>query len=792
MRVVLYCLSVVQHLSQLAVVFLMVGSFPLEMSAQSIRGTVFGEDGDGLPGVNIVLTPSDGNMDPLFEQGTATDIHGRFEFLGILEGDYLVRFSFIGYRSEELRLRITGDIDSVDVRLRPDIIQSEEIIVTRNRATDLTVDARSISILEAEDLAEVRGQTLGETLEDLPGLRALKTGPSISKPVVRGLHSQRVLVLNAGVSLEGQQWGGEHAPEIDPFAPVRIEVVKGVAGVEYGVGAIGGVIRIEPLELPYIPGQGVSGQLSINGFSNNLQGAGAIYLEGASNKMPGLGWRVQTSVRKAGDTHAPDYIIGNSAFKEFNGSASLGIHRERYHVFGMYSRFGTELGIFTGAHIGNLNDLLRAIERGEPSIEGNFGYDIGLPKQVITHDLATIQGDFHLLAGHTIEARYGVQRNHRQEFDAHGRGDDDDLNRPAFDLSLISHSLEVKFQHNPTEHFVGAIGVSGLNQLNKNDASGFLIPNFRALTGGIFMRETWIKRNLTLEAGVRYDYRWVRAWPRENGSRGDFVKRITNYSSLSGVLGGIWQFAPTWSLGANLGTSWRPPSVNELYNFGVHHGTAQFEIGDPDLESERSIGLDVTLRHQSASSRLEFSVYNTSFDSFIFQLPDLTPRITIRGTFPTFRYVQAGAVLRGFDFSYEHDPAEFLTLGIQASVVRGENKDTNEPLINMPSDRVIPRMTFHLHESGSLQKADIYMEGVLVARQTRVPENVDYAEPPDGYALINAGVATTFVMNQTPISVNLEVQNALNTSYRDYLSRFRYFIDDPGRSLVLRVQVPIN
>jgi len=772
---------------------LLFASLPSVAFSQLVRGVVYGDEGLPLPGVNITISSPDEEAESSPIKGSATDDEGRYEINGISEGVYTLRFSFIGFNTKEIVVEVGANGLELETRLDPLVIESDEIVIARNKATDLTADAHSIAILEPEDLAKVRGQTLGETLEQLPGITALKTGPSIAKPVVRGLHSQRVLVLNAGVSLEGQQWGGEHAPEIDPFAPVRIEVVRGVAGVEYGMGAIGGVIRLEPLDLPYLPDQGVSGQLSMNGFSNNLQGAGALYLEGAAKGIPGFGWRVQTSVRKAGDTHAPDYIVGNSAFKEFNGSVSLGMRRENYNIVGIYSRFSTELGIFNGAHIGNLNDLLRAIERGEPSNEGDFGYDIGLPKQDIAHDLITVHGDFHLESGHTIEAQYGFQNNHRQEFDAHGRGDADSRSsKPAFDLSLLSHSVEFKFQHNPTDHFVGVVGFNGLNQLNKNDASGFLIPNFRALSGGIFARETWVKDRLSLEAGLRYDYRWVRAWPRENGTSGPFVRRISNYSSFSGVFGGIWQFQPQWSIGANIGTGWRPPSVNELYNFGVHHGTAQFEQGNPDLDSERSLGLDATLRHYSPSTRLEFSIYSTSFDQFIYLFPDPEPRVTIRGTFPSFQYVQSDAVLRGFDLSFDHDLIPLLTFGVQASMVRGDNRDTDEPLINMPADRLIPRLTFHLHESGSLKQADLHVEGVFVNKQTRIPPNVDYADPPDGYVLLNMGISTTFSMRQTPIAVNLEVQNALNTSYRDYLSRFRYFIDDPGRSVVLRLQIPIN
>ena len=756
---------------------------PPGVSAQKLHGVVQDDTGIPLPGVHVVLVGLD--------QGTITDNEGTYDIALTSAGVYKVSFSFVGFRTHTDSVLVEQTDIRLDVVLDPDVLTTEELVITENRADALMRDSRAVSILEPEDLDELRGQTLGETLEELPGITTLQTGPSIAKPVVRGLHSQRVLVLNAGVSQEGQQWGGEHAPEIDPFAPVRIEVIKGVAGVEYGVGAIGGVISLEPLDLPYVPGHGVDGQLSLNGFSNNLQGAGALYLEGTVDRFPGVGWRVQGSLRKAGDTHAPNYTINNSAFQEFNGSASVGLRRERTVVVGHFSHFGTDLGIFTGAHIGNINDLLRAIDRGHPSMEADFSYDIGTPKQSIAHNLFTVHADHHMASGHTVEARYGLQSNRRQEFDAHGRGEQEDTS-PAFDLSLISQSLEFKFQHNPIGNWVGVVGVTGMNQLNRNDASGFLIPNFRALSSGAFARESWVGEDITIEAGIRFDYRWVRAWPRENGSRGPFVERITDYASLSGVLGTVWEFAPAWSFGVNLGTGWRPPSVNELYNFGVHHGTAQFEIGNPDLESERSIGLDATLRHNGSRGAIEFSAYSNTFEKFIYLFPGPEPRVTIRGTFPTFRYEQADATLRGMELSLEYHVSRRVTVGLQGSLIRGDNRDTKEPLFQMPGDRLIGRVELGLGSSGLFEDASIGFESIAVRKQTRFPENVDYADPPDGYMLLNADFSTKLKLNEKHVSVNLAVQNAFNTVYRDYLSRFRYFIDDPGRSFIFRVQIPIG
>lgn len=757
---------------------------PATAWAQQIEGQVVDAAGVPLPGVNVVL--------PEVERGAVTDAEGRYVVAQLSVGTYAVAFRFVGYETVQDTVTLAfGETVTLDATLVPATLDVDEIIVrgAGQPTARLNKASLAVSTLDARALDAVRGQTLGETLEALPGVTTLSTGPSIAKPVVRGLHSQRVVVLNAGVPQEGQQWGGEHAPEIDPFAPAQIEVVKGAAGVEYGVGAIGGAIRVKPRDLPAAPG--VGGEISFNAFSNNRQGAGSILIEGGSSALPGVGWRLQGSVRKAGDAHAPEHVIGNSAFEEFDGTVAVGYHRDRLGLDAYFSHFGTELGLFSGAHIGNADDLRRAIERGEPAVDYDFSYDIDAPKQTVQHDLLTLRAHYQLPSDDWLEVQYGFQNNQRKEFDAHRRFGDP-LDEPAFALTLRTQTLEAKLRTRPRGRFFGVAGVSGMNQANRNTESGYLIPNFRAITGGAFTRGTWISGPWTLEAGTRYDVRWMEAFPRENLSSGDFVQRTHTYQSLSGVVGAIWQFASTWSLAANVGTAWRPPGVNELYNFGVHHGTAQFEIGDPDLTGERSVNLDMTLRHASTRASAEVSVYANRIQDYIYLFPTLDETITIRGAFPTFEYQQDDAILRGIDGQVRYALTDWGTVQAVGSVVRGTNRTTDEPLIAMPSDRLTLSGILALPRWGVLGPSDLEVGGTFIREQTRVPENAEYAPPPDGYALLGVGVRTEVQWGSVPLSLSLEVDNLLDTSYRDYLSRFRYFIDDPGRNVVLRLRAPLG
>lgn len=723
------------------------------------------------------------------ERGAATDADGTFTIDGLAAGTHVLVVQHLGYRTARRTVAVvSGETITVKVLLAPSLLSVEEVIV-RAGLTDaeyLTRARQSVAVLPPDVLDRTRGQTLGETIKQLPGVTTMQTGPSIAKPVIRGLHSQRLVVLNAGVPQEGQQWGGEHAPAIDPFAPARIEVVKGAAGVEYGIGAIGGVIRLEPR--PWPTASGVGGQVMANGFSNSRQGAGAVLLEGRPSRADRFSWRVQGSVRRAGDARTPDYVIGNSAFAEGSGALALQYRTDRSQVELHASRFATELGIYKGSHIGTLNDLQRAIGRERPPVEYAFSYAIEAPKQSIAHDLVTLKGTHRFSGGDRLEVQYGVQRNHRQEFDAHRRGGDP-MDEAAFDLTLNTHTMTAKWRMQPRGDAFGVVGVSGMNQGNVNAESGYLIPNFRALTGGAFAHGTWMRGDWTVEAGTRVDYRWMKAFPRVDNA---FERRTHAYTGVSGVAGAIWRFAPAWSLAANAAAAWRPPSVNELYSYGVHHGTAQFEIGDASLTSERMVGLDATLRHVSSRARMELSLYHNWASDFIHRFPTRDTVVTIRGVFPAFAHQQSNVLLRGVEAQVEMDLSPALALGATASLVRGTDADANRPLIGMPADRGQLHARMRTPTVQGLHRSEVRSEVTFVRRQSRVPAGADYAPPPAGYALVGLQYDTEWHVGEQPVHVGVSIQNLFNTRYRDYLSRFRYFIDEPGRTLVVRVRVPFG
>ncbi|MGB3543326.1 TonB-dependent receptor domain-containing protein, partial [Rubrivirga sp.] len=542
---------------------------------------------------------------------------------------------------------------------------------------------------------------------------------------------------------------------------------------------------------------GLDGRLSLQAFTNSGQGAGSLLVEDAPAGLPGFSWRLQGSARRAGDARTPDFVIRNSAFAEAAGHLTLGYQRGDTEVDAHLRRYSTELGIYRGSHFGNARNLEAIIERGgpDPAWDYQFSYDIDAPKQTVTHDVASIHGHTTFDWGH-LDATLSAQQNRRQEFDAH-RPFNDSLaalgERPAFDVTLATQSVDVKLEPDVSDRARLAIGFQGRTQLNENGETGFLIPNFRAYDGGLFAHGSYaVTGRFTLDVGTRIDARTQRAFPRNFQTRSfDDVRRT--FLGGAAVVGGIYSLSDQWSLAANVGSAWRPPNVSELYAFGVHHGTAQFEIGDPDLEVERSFDVNATVRHESAWASAEVSAYLNHIDNYVYALEDPEPTVTIRGTFPTFQTTNADARFAGVDATLEVRPAPWLDVGARASILRADNLEVDGPLFGVPADRFGGHVRFTQTRALGLEDAFLEVDAEHVARQDRVQPGAFLPAPyPPAYTLAGLRIGGTVSWTGVPARIQLGVENLFDVRYRDALSRFRYFIDEPGRNATLRVTVPLS
>ncbi|WP_162428271.1 TonB-dependent receptor [Pontibacter pudoricolor] len=728
-----------------------------------------------LPGATIYI--------PQLDRAAIADAYGNYHFHHVCQGTYTLKVSFIGYTTESYSFRITTS--SVrDLQLHSDaaMLRSVEVVSTR-----LLSESQATEVLSGRELKQTRGLSLGESLEKLPGVSSLQTGPNVSKPVIHGMSGSRVLILNNGVRHEAQQWGDEHAPEIDALAATELKVVKGAAGVRYGSDAIAGTILVNPSPMP--DSAGISGNIGLIGNTNGRMGTIAGLLQGRLKQQP-ISWRLHSSLKKAGDSHTPDYNLKNTGFEEQNLAATLGYNKENYGAEAYYSLFHTRIGLLSSAHIGNTTDLLQAIDRGRPEQTGEFSYTIARPYQDVSHQLLKLKG-YHTTGDlGKLLFTYAFQQNIRDEYDKDASKINP--NAPELHLDLMTHTTELVWEHELPSAISGSMGVSTLWQDNTYEGRMF-VPFYRSFTAGAFAEEKWRRDNVQLEAGLRYDYKNmdVKRRDREN----NLQQPSYSFHNLSGSAGALVDAGYHFTFGANLSYASRAPHANELFADGIHHGTASYEKGNPDMVSEHAVNVSATINyHTNPKLNGGISFFYNTISNFIYLQPDTVPVLDIRGSYLSYYYKQADSRFYGADLNLSYAFTDKLTLDTKATIVRAYNFEEEQYLPNIPADRLNAELQYELGELGKGNFSDSFVAlgGLAVARQNRSDKQTDpYMDAPESYLLLQAEAGTTLQLGRQPVELSVSGNNLLNTVYRDYQNRLRFFAAETARMLLIRVNLPL-
>ncbi|MEO1513644.1 MAG: TonB-dependent receptor [Bacteroidota bacterium] len=734
------------------------------------------ESGKPMPYVNVYLKEA--------EQGAVTDHSGRYTINGLCSGEYTVACSHIGCHHYQEKVLVARQvIKNFTLKYSDNVLEK---IVVKSQRLPLGILAPGDE-LSGDELSARQAAGFGKALEALPGVRTLNTGASISKPVIQGLHSNRVLVLNNGIRQEGQQWGMEHAPEIDPFAAEKLKVIKGAGAVRYGADAIGGVVLMEPRALPAT--KGWQGGLQQAFQSNGRQLVSSAFVETKLGGRLPLSGRLQGTYKKGGNQRSPDYFLANTGLEEYNFSYAIGLEKERFGSELYYSQFNTRLGVFSGAHIGNLTDLRNAFEAERPRKEADFTYDLERPQQKVEHELFKAKSWWKSARLGKFEWQYSRQYNLRQEFDAHSIGGRDlsVLENPEIEFRTTTHAVDFLWEHKKVLQLEGMLGAQYQYKRSKVNRGG-LIPGSEQNRLGLFWLERWRSFHslLELEFGLRYDYLVMDVRAGESNEATEL-----QYDGFSSTLGMIYRPAEDWRIHVGLGTAWRSPNVNELFSDGVHHGAASFEKGRVDLGTEKALNTQLNIRYEHNNISVEIAPFFKLVDDFIYLQPSAEPVLTIRGAFPAFQYEQAKVRLWGTDAQVNYKLGEFWEWQSRYSTIRARNLDEEEGLVLMPADRFQNQLQFNLQPDAELP-AFVRLSMVHVLRQGRVPPEADYVPPPAAYHLLNLEAAWPLQLGKQQLTVGLNVSNLLDTAYRDYLNRFRYFADDVGRNITFYLKMPIG
>ncbi|MBC7413100.1 MAG: TonB-dependent receptor [Bacteroidia bacterium] len=708
-------------------------------------------------------------------------LSGKAQLVGVATGEYILRIHQLQYADTAITLVVSKNTD-ITIKLNHNTNNLHEVHIHNERAP--VIATQNYWELNAVDLLQQQGKPLAKMLEQLPGVTTLNTGASVSKPVINGLHSNRVLVLNNGVRQEGQQWGAEHAPEIDPFNAGNITVIKGANAIQYGSDAVAGVVLISPATLP--DSVGVNGSALLNLQSNGKQIVPAVMVQQRFKHLPNLAYRVQASGKEAGNMSTPNYIMGNTGTKELNGSVLIEYSHKAHHITLNVLSYNTELGIFRGSHIGNLTDLNRAIANTGNADSATFLYLISRPKQSVNH--ITTMVHYKTLVGKygVLNVQYAFQTNRRKEFDNHNVYVNNVLqkNAPQSALELFTHTVDASYEYTTASIGHGKLGVNYMNQINNNLAqSRVFIPNYQSNNAGLYYLHYAHINKFNVELGIRQDLRNSNTYER-NSSNG-LYSRTRAFNATLGSLGVSYYATNNIKLIVNSGLAWRAPSPNELYSNGLHHGVAAIEYGNDHLNVERALNNSLAINSNFLAHRITVNaeVFYNHFFNFINLVPVLPATLTIRGAFPTFKFEQMPAQLFGTNAQISYAVNERIKWTSVFSSVRGYNTLNNSFLLGLPSDRLLNELTYTIKKTEHKN----YYAGIThtwVDKQTRVNYAADYSIPPSAYNLVGCNVTANLTLkNNNKLTLLLTANNLLNTVYRDYMNRFKYYANDIGRNV---------
>ncbi|HZH96798.1 MAG TPA: TonB-dependent receptor, partial [Flavisolibacter sp.] len=666
-----------------------------------------------------------------------TNNNGDFVFDSLCAGTYSITVTHSSYGTVERTITLQRKLH-LDFDLTPATNTLTEVTVNATRGVQNTGLKRELS---GRELDETRGLSLAEALSKMNGVTMLQTGSSISKPIIHGLHSNRILTINNGVRQEGQQWGAEHAPEIDPFIANRLTVIKGVDELRYGSDAIGGVILVEPRTLRSTPGY--NAELNTVYFTNNRQYVASAIFEQQLKSLPSFTYRVQGTFKKGANVGTPNYRLNNTGMEEKNFSLTAGWRKEHFNTEVYYSFFKTEIGIFAGAHVGNLADLRNAIaaSRPDPTFTGENTYRIGRPYQDVTHQLLKWKTGFDI-NNSKFNVLIAGQYNERKEYDVVRNSS---TTTPQIDLSVFTLSEELNWEHPKKSAFSGTVGLVAMQQ--DNSYSGrYLIPNYRSYSFGGYAIEKWAAGAWDAQAGIRYDSKDINTSRLQAASQ-TFTTYHFAFSTLASSINAGYKILPQWKVNGNLSLSTRAPQVNELLTNGIHHGTGTYEVGDIYLVPEQAFNVSLNSNYTSKNKAFsaDLTLYRNNIDNFIYQQPKPDePVLTIRGAFPKLVYQSTDALLQGLDLSTVFNFNQRVSLASRYSMLRVKNKRLDDWLIGMPADRIGNEVTYALQDAKQFNNTYFSLEVQNVFRQTRVHDEKngrqDYKEPPAGYMLVNANL----------------------------------------------------
>ncbi|MCF8297321.1 MAG: TonB-dependent receptor [Saprospiraceae bacterium] len=725
----------------------------IKANAQNqINGIVTTTDNEPLCGASVFL--------PDLAKGTITSKSGEFLISNLPLGKLKIQFSFMGYNTIIKTINIVSGENIINAKLSIAIIESQEVVISGGHINSQHENSEKVDIIKNKEIFLSGTPNFMESLTKIPGVDMISKGQGVSKPVIRGLSMNDILVLNNGVRIENYQFSENHPLGIDDNSVERVEIIKGAASLLYGSDAIGGVLNFIK-EKPAPIGK-IIGDYNLQLHSNTLGMNNSIGLKAASKNIFG-------SFRFGQKTHS-DYLqsggdfVPNTRFNEISFNANTGFSG-KIGVFKIYyDYFKQELGMSVPA----VKSLIT--EQGR---KNKIWY------QDLEHQLLSSQNKL-CLGRFKLEINAAYQKANRKLQTT--------LDVPFVEMNLktITYESKLHLPSNKKSEFI--IGIQGMNQNNRNlnnRMSQFLPNSDINNLGFIGLAQYEIIKKLKLQGCLRYDFYNTETFALGTEGTDNYHPSVSKkFSNLNGSFGATFSLNEKIFLRTNLAKAYRIPNLSELTSNGMHGN--RYEMGNESLSPENAYQSDLSLHFHGKFLSFDLAGFYNLINDYIFISP--TTDTTANGL-SIYRFLQTNAQLYGGEAGVHFHPKSMPYLHVQGSYssVIGSQKNGNY-LPFMPSNKFRYEIRLQRKKLSFFKNPAVKISALTALKQNNPSF---YETKTNGYTILNLNLNTEIVVLKQTLVFGISANNILDTQYFDHLSTLKslnYY--NQGRNISLSLKIP--
>lgn len=742
-------------MKRIVIVYLLIFSSHFTNAQNKISGKITDQDNLPLAGATVFVSE--------LNKGTISDENGEYQLSNLHYGKIRVQFSFIGYANQIESVDLNGEEVKLNIILKQTAIEADEVVVSAVYNSTQHDNAVKIDVLKLDPQTIKTTPNFSEVLMRVPGVDMISKGSGVSKPVIRGLSMNDILVLNNGVRFENYQYSDHHPLGIDEFGIADVEIIKGPASLLYGSDAIGGVINF--IKEKPAPVGTIAGDYNLQLFSNSLGMTNNLGIKGSTKKF-------YAGIRIGNKTNA-DYLQGGGEFvpnTRFRGTAlnvNTGFTNSKV-ALNLFYELGThKIGLAEDDAV----DFVKEQGRGRnPEVF----------YMLLDNHLLSTQNKFFF-----NKTKLEINSAYQKSGLIHSEGPND----IAIEMSLHTFTYETRLYLPSSQKSEYIIGFQGFNQSNTNlnNREAILLPDAVTNNYSAFglLQYTFFGK-LKLQTGVRYDYKSILTQaigvPAEPMTYRPALAK--NYKSFSGSAGATYNFSEKLLFRANLAAAYRTPNLAELTSNGLHE--TRYEIGDNNLAPQNAYETDLSIHYHKENFTFEIAGFYNVINNYIFISP--TGDTTANGI-NVYKYNQANSTLYGgeADLHIHPEPLKWMHFETTFSSVTGK-QEGGDYLPFVPAHKLRLELRAEKGNLLFLQKPFISFYITKAFNQNNpAPEET----PTTGYTLMDLSIGGNIGMKNQLMSIIISANNLLDKKYIDHLSTLKEAeLFNPGRNIAFSLRIP--